>query len=259
MLRAAPYSPDRLIELVIDEGGVTAEVPDYFRRPPRLSAAEGFALLAAGRALLAVPGSDVEGPLAKAMEKLGDALGASRGMAVELDAPEHLDVLRAAAEANETVEVDYYSASRDEATTRQIDPVAVFTEAGHWYAVAYCHRAEAVLTFRVDRMNAVRPTGKVFQPPRGKAPTSGVFRAGPDTPLVTLDIPASARWVVETYPTESVVEDGDRLVVKLAISGRAWLDRLLLRIGPTVKVLDPRDLRTAPRDIARRVLATYTD
>ncbi|HZN14398.1 MAG TPA: hypothetical protein VFB78_09045, partial [Acidimicrobiales bacterium] len=40
-----PYSPDQLIDLLVDEDSVTADVPDYFRRPPRLSAADGFALL----------------------------------------------------------------------------------------------------------------------------------------------------------------------------------------------------------------------
>ena len=43
---------------------------EYFDRPLRLTPAEGVALLAAGRALLAVPGSDPTGPLATALEKL---------------------------------------------------------------------------------------------------------------------------------------------------------------------------------------------
>ena len=48
--------------------------------------AEGLALLAAGRALLAVPGSDVDGPLATALAKLDDALGARGRLAVDVGA-----------------------------------------------------------------------------------------------------------------------------------------------------------------------------
>src|SRR5262249_56556753 len=53
-----PYTPDRLIEVEIVDGHVWIRFAEYFDRPLRLSADEGLALLAAGRALLAVPGSD---------------------------------------------------------------------------------------------------------------------------------------------------------------------------------------------------------
>ncbi len=253
-----PYSPDQLIELIVDEDSVTADVPDYFRRPPRLSAADGFALLAAGRALLAVPGSDQEGPLARALDKLGGALGAAGGLTVELDAPPNLSALRDAAARHETVEVDYYSASRDEETTRRIDPLLVFADAGHWYVNAYCHRAEAVLHFRVDRVNGVRPTGHHFEAQAVEPPTAGVFRAGPDTPMVTIELPRRGGWVTESYPVETVTERKDgRLRVEMAVSGLAFLERLLLRVGPTAKVVDPKDMRNASRDAAAKVLARY--
>jgi proteasome accessory factor C len=253
-----PYSPDQLIDLMVDEDSVTADVPDYFRRPPRLSAADGFALLAAGRALLAVPGSDPEGPLARAMDKLGDALGSAGGVTVELDAPPHLGALRAAAENDETVEIDYYSASRDDTSTRQVDPLLVFADAGHWYLDAFCHRAEAVLHFRVDRVNAVRPTGAHFTPRSVDAPRPGVFRPGPDTPLVTLDLPHRGQWVSESYPIEGVEEKANgRFRVQMAVSGSAFLERLLLRVGPTAKVAEPKDMRDAGRHAAARVLARY--
>jgi predicted DNA-binding transcriptional regulator YafY len=253
-----PYSPDQLIDLVVDEGGVTADVPDYFRRPPKLAAADGFALLAAGQALLAVPGSDPEGPLATAMKKLSAALGVSDGLAVQLDAPAHLDALRTAADARESVDVDYYSASRDEETSRRIDPLTVFADRGHWYVVAYCHRADAVLTFRVDRVNALAATGERFEARPTESPAPGVFLAGPDTPTVTIEVPRSGGWVPEAYPVEDVDERrGGRLRIRMAVTGRAWLDRLLLRVGPTVKVVEPTDLRVAPKEAAARVLAAY--
>ena len=254
-----PYSPDRLIEFILDGDSVTADVPDYFRRPPRLSASDGFALLAAGRALLAVPGSDAAGPLARAMDKLEAALGASGGLTVELDAPEHLGALRRAADDHETVEVDYYSASRDEETTREIDPLLVFADAGHWYVDGYCHRTDAVLHFRVDRVSDVRPTGRPFDPrPVAPPPTGGVFRPGPDTPVVTLELPKRGAWVAETYPVESVeTMKSGRLRVRMAVSGIAWLERLLLRVGPTAKVVEPKEMRAVSKDAAARVLARY--
>ena len=80
-----PYSPDRLIDLQIVDGRVTVRFAEYFARPLRLSPAEALALLAAGNALLDVPGSDSNGPLAAALTKLDTALGISGGVRVEVE------------------------------------------------------------------------------------------------------------------------------------------------------------------------------
>lgn len=257
-----PYSPDRLIELVVDDDGVTANIPAYFRRPLKLSAADGFAILAAGRALLAVPGSDESGPLATALQKLSDALGGGAGgVAVEFDAPVRLADLQDAEAANERVDMEYYSATNDEVTTRSIDPLKVFSDRGHWYVAAYCHRTQRVQTFRVDRVRSLRRTGETFDPAAyGPLPdVGGGFRFSPSDEVqeVTLRLPASARWVVETYPTTSVEEVDGGLRVRLAVTGRPWLERLLLRVGPEGVVEAPEELRTVATDVARRLLVRY--
>ena len=62
---------------------------------------------------------------------------------------------------------------------------------------------------------------------------------------MTLLLPASAAWVAESYPAESVDETADgRLRVRLAVSEPAWLARLLLRVGPDARVEDPPELKT---------------
>src|SRR5581483_2008147 len=153
-----PYTPDRLIDCEIVDGRVFLRFAEYFARPLSLTPGEGFALLAAGRALLAVPGADPKGSLASALGKLAGVLGAGEGMAIELGPARYLEPLRAAAEASERVEIDYYTFGRDELTTRRIDPRAVFAAAGQWYVDAWCHRAADDRLFRVDRVRGVRPT-----------------------------------------------------------------------------------------------------
>src|SRR5262245_66659951 len=98
MIGVPPYSPGDYLDVDEDpDGGVTIRLAEHFTRPLRLTAAEGLALLAAGRALLAVPGSDASGPLATALDKLEAALGVSQGVG-EFGAPEHLHAIQAAAE-----------------------------------------------------------------------------------------------------------------------------------------------------------------
>ena len=154
-----PYTPDQLIDLLIDEDRVVAEGLRELAHPRRFTPEEGFALAAAARALLAVPGADDEGDLAGALAKLEAALGSSR-LAVEVDSPPALVPLREAVASGEQVEIDYFGASATEPSTRLVDPCQVVVREGRWYLDAWCHRANGLRRFQVDRVQAVRATGR---------------------------------------------------------------------------------------------------
>jgi proteasome accessory factor C len=262
MIGVPPYSGGDYVDVEEDAAGrVTIRLADYFRRPLRLTPNEGLALLAAGRALLAVPGSDPAGPLATALDKLEAALDFPE-LVVDVGEPAFLHAMRDAAAHHERLDIDYWSAGRDELTRRSIDPVTVFYATGAWYVSAYCHRAEAERIFRVDRVRAVRPTGVVFDP--GDAPVAGeparVFNPRPGDPRVTLRLHPPAAWVAEHFPTESVTERADgSLDVVLVVSEDAWLERLALRLGHDAEVIAPPRYRGAAAAAAARVLARYRD
>jgi proteasome accessory factor C len=253
-----PYSPGDYLDVEEDaEGRITIRLADYFRRPLRLTPTEGLALLAAGRALLAVPGSDPAGPLATALDQLEAALDLPE-LVVEVGEPPFLGAVRAAASHHERLDVEYWSAGRDELTRREIDPAAVFYATGAWYVSAYCHRVHDVRMFRVDRLRAVRPTGAHFEPPESAGAEPSVFNPRAGDPTVTLRLQPSAAWLPESVPTAAVREHPDgTLDVDLVVSEEAWLERLLLRLGPEAEVIAPDDRRDAAAAAARRVLARY--
>jgi proteasome accessory factor C len=256
-----PYTADRLIDVWVgDDGAVSIRLAEYFDRPLQLSPAEGLALLAAGRALLAVPGSDPSGPLATALAKLEEALGATGGVAVHVGAADHLDALRSAADAGEQVELEYYSFARDEMTTRVVDPARVFNAFGAWYLAGYCYRAEGGRVFRIDRVRSVGSTGEPVQPHPDVPEEEGdlVYRADPDDLRVRLRLEPAAAWVADSLPTESrTARARGRVDVVLAVSGDAFLERLLLGLGPSAKVLGPPEAAAIVAGAARRVLERY--
>ncbi len=257
MIGVPPFTPADYIDVEDDGERVTLRMADSFRRPLRLSAAEGLALLAAGRALLAVPGADLDGPLSRALAKLQNALGAPE-LVVLLDAPDHLEAVRGAADARRRIEIDYWSAGREELTRRLVDPFAVFSAEGYWYLEAHCHRAAADRLFRIDRIRAVRLTDEQFAPPDDEPSGPTVFHPRPDDPRVTIDLSPAAGWVIERYPTESVHQrDDGTLRVTLAVSEPGFLSRLLLRLGPDARVVAPDDQRSVGAEAARRVLDRY--
>ena len=151
-----PYTPDTLMEIEVSEHSVRAFLPAEYARPRRLTPAEGFAVAASARLLLTVPGSEdgraAPAPWPSSMPRSGSR----EAVGVDVDAPAHLAAVRDAADAGQALEIDYLSGSRDELTTRIVEPVQVATIDGHWYLDAYCHRAGDMRRFRVDRIDAVR-------------------------------------------------------------------------------------------------------
>jgi proteasome accessory factor C len=254
-----PFTPDSLIEVVVEDGRVWIRYADYFGRPFRLTPDEGLALVAAGAALLAVPGADAQGPLARGLAKVAGVLGVELGEDVDVrlgSVPEGvLAPLREAVEACRQVELDYYTYGRDERTQRVVEPHAVFAAEGEWYLTGFCHMANAERRFRIDRIAELTVLDVTFPRPASR-PVPRVFDPSPDDPRVVLDLAPRARWVAEQYPVEDVSpRPRGGLRVTLVAGEPAWLERLLLRLGPHVTVVKGADGLAA--GAAQRVLGRY--
>jgi len=262
-----PYSPDQLMEIIVDDQEVVTNLGAELGRPRRLTAAEGFALAASARAILAVPGADPDGALGRALGKLEAVLGGRGMLRVDLREPAHLAAIRDACEAGRQIELHYYSASSDRESTRIVDPVSVRLIEGHWYLDGYCHNAQGMRRFRVDRVSAARPTGEPVchqaenAPPdddRGGSQHTEAFVPGPEATVVHLAVDDDAVWIVEPLLTSppDARPDG-RTVVTLAVASTVWFGRLLLRLGPHAEVLDPPELADTGRLAARQLLERY--
>lgn len=255
-----PYTPDALLEIVVDDGGVQAFLPKELARPRRLTPAEGLALATSARTILSVPGADRDGALGRALGKLEAVLGDRQRLVIELDpAPAHLGDLQEAVDARTQVEIEYHSASSDETTVRVVDPMSVVSFEGHWYLDAFCHRAGGVRRFRVDRIRAVRAlAAPAADHGYARDEASGAFVPGPDARHVTLRLWPEAHWVADSVPLVAQQPGpGETLDVVVSVGGHAWLERLLLQLGPHAKVLAPGDLRDAGSRAASRLLARY--
>jgi proteasome accessory factor C len=250
----------------MEEGRVWIGMADYFSRPVRLTRSEALALYLKGKALLGAPGLEEAPALASALEKIERGLGRDtlENLAgrVEVGGGGHaaaaLAAVRVAVERREQLEIEYYTAARDDLATRRIDPEHVFSSIGNWYVVAWDHLADAERLFRADRIRSARPTGETFEP-------RGLMGAGrPLYTRSTTDIPIrlvlgpGARWVAEYYETERVAEQEDgKIEVTLPAKELPWVAKLILRLGGEATVLGPTELVDMVRDTARRTLALY--
>jgi proteasome accessory factor C len=257
-----PYTPDVLIDVVQEGDRVWIHFADVFDAPQRLTPDQAVALLTAGASVLALPGSDPEGPLARGVAKLAAVLGVDAEQVLDVDlglgGAEVLDVLRSGVAEHRRVHLDYYSFGRDARTERDVDPYLVHAEDGALYLLGHCHRAGGERRFRVDRIAAATLLDERFEPPELTAP-AGVFQPDADDPRVVLELEPEAAWVAEAYPVEDVevLPDG-RQRVRLAVAAEAWFERLLVGLGPQARVADaPPSLADAGRRASQRILDRY--
>ncbi len=253
-----PGYTDMPFEVIVEDGRVWVRLFS-FRRPLRLTPGEGLALLTAGRAVLDQPGADPDGPLARGLAKLADLLGVDPEAVLDVDLATPrgpvAEVLEAGLAEHRQVRLRYYGYARDAVTNRVVNPWNLFVDQGAWYLSAWCGDADGERVFRVDRIQ----DAELLEPPTG-TPTTAVRIDAADSPRVVLELTPAAHWVLESFPVDDVEEAGDGVVrVTLVVTGRAWLERLLLRLGPDARLveIDPRLGADPAGDAARRVLARY--
>jgi proteasome accessory factor C len=266
-------SPGDLIDIDMDavdgEGVIHLSNADYLTRPLRLSADEALALILALRTLANVAGSGEQDAIDRTLSKLQtvagdrDATGAQTERAQVSIAGADDDVgaqILDGLQRGKRLDLTYDVASRAETTRRLVDPLRVFVLDGSGYLEAWCHSAQDLRRFRLDRIAAVATTDlDVAEHDVDLGDLSaGWFEVLKDAPLVTLALDRDAAWVAEYYPAESVTpaEDG-AVTASMRISDPAWLRRLLLRLGGHGRVVAPEGAGDSAADAAAEALDQY--
>ena len=252
-----PYTPDMLLDILVDDDRVVASLPEAMALPRRLNRKEGFTLSAAGH-LIAEIENDPSSPLSSALSKLDQVLGTSQVLVVDVEHGDDLKALREAIASDRALDIAYYVASRDEMTERKIHPIQVFVDGGRGYVEAFCEKADALRLFRVDRIAYMEDAG----PRRADLPTpvSGPGQVGnflDDAPAVVLRVGPGARWIEDSVPSRVTQEHGDALFIEVAAASPAWLEILLLQGGPAVAVVEPASMVGWSKTAAAKILANY--
>jgi proteasome accessory factor C len=259
-----PPFVDEMIDVFIDEGMIFTGIPRVFTTSLRLTAPEGFALLASAQAASRLPGMDAGGALGRALGKLeallvaqGGSSDADDAVVVDDAAPPLLAALHEVTAAHEVIEIDYRGAADDQARTRTVTPQLVFDDRGFWYLLAD-DEGGAERTYRVDRIAALRRTGRSGAGRAASAPTErGWFHAA-ELPTVTLLVDGDAWPYVERLPQQSAEQQADgSWLVTLVVTGEAWLARLLVQLGRRATVQSPPQWADAGRAAASRILQRY--
>jgi predicted DNA-binding transcriptional regulator YafY len=177
--------------------------------------------------------------------------------------PAITSALVAAVAARRRVLVTYRSEAGNEWQT-EVDPWAVVVRHGRWYLLCHSHRAEAVRTYRIDRILALEQLSHVVVPPDDLDPVAALeenLGAGWEYETrVTFDagVEEVARWVRPTMGRLEATEDGCVLVGSTSnptMYAEEWLARLPL----TYRVDGGPELRAAVERLVARLQAALPD
>ena len=263
------YGPGDLIDVDLQEDRIYIRMADYFAAPLRLTPAEGLALYAGGEAIAALSGMEQADSLRRALGKLGRALGTQSSddgssaieVRVERGPAHHLQVIQEALTARKQVEMEYRSASRDELTTRRIDPWGLIATSGRWYLVGLDHRSEEERMFRLDRIKSCVMTDEDAPAPADfdAEKYKGAFVGREGQPVLKMEIsPEAARWFEDYYPVKSASDasDGWRALELFSSSDR-WAAGVVLKLGRHVRNIEPRSVVEAARELAGDMAARH--
>ena len=246
-----PPFVDEMVDVFVDEGIVYVGVPRLFTRPLRLTSPEAFALLAAGRAAMELPGADRAGPLGRGLGKLENALDQVGLQIGDVDRRRRVRPRPAAVDRRpRRTHRDRAPKSRSTTTrpivtrssTRTIVPRHVFVDGGRWYVLADDARSGARRTFRVDRIEELSPDRTACSDRGVRGRTVGLLRRCRCSPRRA---PAGARGAVDRRGVSGRLGAAARrspagwVEVRLPVTSDRWLSRLLIRLGPAVVAVEP--------------------
>ncbi len=62
----------------------------------------------------------------------------------------------------QSIDIEYFTASRGEVASRTLQPYVTLCAVGRWYVIGWCELRNEVRSFRMDRIRSAKPTGKTF-------------------------------------------------------------------------------------------------
>ena len=177
--------------------------------------------------------------------------------------PAVASALVAAVAARRRVLVTYRNASGHE-WEAEVDPWAVVVRYGRWYLLCHSHRADAVRTYRLDRIRTVQQTACDFEPPVELDPVAALeanLGSGWEFPTrVVFDAPLAevAPWIRPPMGRLEAAGEGCVLIGSTsnpAMYAQEWLPR----VPVAFRVEGGEELRAAVAALAARFAAAVAD
>ena len=172
--------------------------------------------------------------------------------------------LTRAIEKNRRIQIGYRSLRRTSTSERQVDPYGLVYLKNAWYLTGLCWKAKEIRTFKLLRINEVKPLPLRFQPPKDFSLSryyEGSWGAytGRHYTVVARFCPSLARLIREKRFTGATMEaqDDGSLFLTARTRGLKEISWWLMQYGEQVEVLSPKTLRNMIATRAKKMVLLY--
>ncbi|GAA5105651.1 WYL domain-containing protein [Alloalcanivorax gelatiniphagus] len=166
--------------------------------------------------------------------------------------------LVAAVAAQRQVQIDYRTAAGN-ARTFEVDPWSVVVRYGRWYLLCHSHHADALRTFRIDRIGAVTQLESGFEVPADLDPAreleSNLGKGWEHATHVVFDAPLAEvqPWIRPTLGDLRELPDGRCELVGSTSNPDAYAGEWLSHVQLPYTVVGGDELRAAVRAVSERL------
>lgn len=176
--------------------------------------------------------------------------------------------LELAVKAGQTIHLTYRKENAAQDEEREVDPYGLAYDRSEWYMVGFCHRAQAIRTYRVDRIVNLALTDACFPKPAPFS-VSAYFRSQLEPEheenalLVVIRIEGEpdtlnklcSNWHLRHYLTERTDREA-RFLLDVP-SMNKYLPKYLLSFGTSIRILEPVELKEQIQELACAISRHY--
>ncbi len=246
-----PYTPDAMIDVFIEGDDVIAFIDEQFVSNLKFSIAEVLVAMIAAQITISSVGGAVVEPLRSALTKIVKAskldLSDVELVSVDFDGASKVEPVRLAIADRKGIVFHYLSISSRSYSLRRVAPVILKARGEAWYLDAFCFDANAMRTFRLDRMGTVEEFEVEAWPSRDLVEkVSGYdfdFSDSSGVVEVTILVHRDHLWQLRTASYRVVGTYENWQIVVIDVASPNWLYNLVGASNGNIAVANPSHLQ----------------
>jgi len=260
---------------IIGEAGVGYSIMDGYRLPPVMfTREEATAFLTAEKFVEKLTDASTMAHHKSAMYKIRAILKTSEKNLLEdidskievvknhsqlrVDNKDHIQTLLNSIAQKKVITIDYFANHSQEHTKRDIEPIGIFYKDSYWHLIAFCRMRNDYRDFRIDRINRVVVTEKIFD---NKHPTLKAYIAQTakeqelEMVVIRIDKSIYTHLEYQKYYSGFVSEKtiGSQIEMMFLTISLEGFARWFMMYGDQAEIMSPDSLRERVTNLAAAI------
>ncbi|MDB5008443.1 MAG: hypothetical protein JWP45_2836 [Mucilaginibacter sp.] len=257
---------------IIGEAGVGYSIMDGYRLPPVMfTREEATAFLTAEKFVEKLTDASTTEHYKSAMYKIRAILKTAEKNLLEdidskievlkshsqlrVDNKDHIQTLLNSMAHKNIITIDYFASHSQQHTKRDIEPIGIFYKDSYWHLIAYCRMRSDYRDFRIDRINNVLVTSRVFD---NKHPTLKAYIAQTakdrelELVIIQVDKSITSHLEFQKYYSGFVSEKaiGDQIEMTFLTMSLEGFARWFMMFGDQAEIISPESLKERVSNLA---------